>query len=288
MTRRPRSAALPEWLGCEPDGTDQAGARLEPALSVPAPVRPYEELIAAARQARLTAAPANLPSEHEQAKFELGLVVALILDAPEAARGLDLLVNSRQIHPEGAEVFAALLYASERVDGAEFWWRFAAGSGSRISAYCLHLHHLRLGESGDADYWLAWSRDLAERARPTPPRPLRSSQPLLPEAVRRDILARCHRGLAPRLPAALEAVINQLPVRADDPDFGHVPRPDAFAIDGLEPRTGPARTAPAAPAPDAPALDAAELEAGELDAAELEAGDFEAAPSCRTRPPRPA
>ncbi|MCX4744385.1 hypothetical protein OG455_02445 [Kitasatospora sp. NBC_01287] len=211
--------------------------------SIPTPVRPYEDLIATARQARLTAAPANLPTEHEQAKFELGLVVALILDAPEAARGLDLLVNDRQIHPEGAEVFAALLYATERRDGAEFWWRFAAGSGSRIAAYCLHLHHLWLGELSDADYWLAWSRDLAARARPTPPRPLHSSQPLLPDAVRRDILARCHRGLAPRLPAAVEAVIDRLPVESADENHTGVPQPDTLAASALDPEP------PAAPAP---------------------------------------
>ncbi|MGF1432019.1 hypothetical protein [Kitasatospora sp. LaBMicrA B282] len=154
-------------------------------------------------------------------------------------------MNSRQIHPEGAEVFAALLYAGGRTDGAEFWWRFAAGSGSRISAYCLHLHHLHLGEPSDADYWLAWSRDLAARSHPAPPRPLHSSQPLLPDAVRRDILARCHRGLAPRLPAALEAVIDRLPVKADDPDFGEVPQPADLATSALEPE-------PPTPAADTP------------------------------------
>ncbi|WP_327065293.1 glycoprotein [Kitasatospora sp. NBC_01302] len=243
--------ALESWLGLDPaeppepaapdrgarPGAD-AAASAGP-LVVPAPPRPYDERIATAREARLTAAPVNLHSEHEQARFELGLVVALVLDAPEAASGLDLLVNSQQIQPEGAEVFAALLYATGRIDGAEFWWRFAAGSGSRISAYCLHLHHLHLGELSDADYWQAWSRDLAERAElaeaSPPPRPLRSSQPLLPDAVRRDILARCHRGLAPQLPPALAAVIEQLPVKMDEFDLREIPQPDSLGPGTLTP-----------------------------------------------------
>ncbi|MFF7636092.1 glycoprotein [Kitasatospora sp. NPDC008050] len=253
--------ALENWLGLDPAQPPEAAAPDQGArpgtgagasagpLVVPAPPRPYDERIATAREARLTAAPVNLHSEHEQARFELGLVVALVLDAPEAARGLDLLVNSQQIQPEGAEVFAALLYATDRIDGAEFWWRFAAGSGSRISAYCLHLHHLHLGELSDADYWQAWSRDLAERAERAedsgraegspPPRPLRSSQPLLPDAVRRDILARCHRGLAPQLPPALEAVIKQLPVKIDDFDLREIPQPDSLGTGTLAPDPPP-------------------------------------------------
>ncbi|GAB2719177.1 hypothetical protein GCM10010442_45460 [Kitasatospora kifunensis] len=274
------SEALESWLGldpvrppepaqaAEPDSGAQPGPDPGP-LVVPAPPRPYDERIATAREARLTAAPVNLPSEHEQARFELGLVVALVLDAPEAARGLDLLVNSQQIQPEGAEVFAALLYATERIDGAEFWWRFAAGSGSRIAAYCLHLHHLHLGELSDADYWQAWSRDLAERAERAEqteqtaqagwvedaPPPLRSSQPLLPDAVRRDILARCHRGLAPQLPLALEAVIKQLPVKVDQFGLREIPQPDSLDTETLtpDPAASQARPTPApAPAPAPP------------------------------------
>ncbi|MFJ7244818.1 hypothetical protein ACIQWA_09230 [Kitasatospora sp. NPDC098652] len=190
---------------------------------VPRPERAHAERIAALRQARLTAAPAHLPTEHEQAAFELGLVVALVLGAPCASRGLDLLVNARRIQPEGAEVFGALLYATGKEEGAEFWWRFAAGSGSGTAAYCLHLHHLKLGETDDADYWRAWSEQLSTAERPPGPRPLLMSRPLLPEDVRRDILARVHRGLAPQLPPALVAVIDRLPLQ--DGDEEEVPNP---------------------------------------------------------------
>ncbi|MEU1504549.1 hypothetical protein [Kitasatospora sp. NPDC005748] len=191
---------------------------------IPRPERAHAERIAALRLARLTAAPTHLPSEHEQATFELGLVVALVLGTPEAARGLDLLVNARRIQPEGAEVFAALLYATGREEGAEFWWRFAAGSGSGTAAYCLHLYHLRYGETDDADYWRAWSDQLAAAlgppgARPRGPTPPRVDRPLLPDDVRRDVLSRCHRGLAPQLPPTLVEVIDRLP-RQGDPGRG--------------------------------------------------------------------
>ncbi|MFE7588498.1 hypothetical protein ACFU6K_03785 [Kitasatospora sp. NPDC057512] len=195
-----------------PDGPGRAdGGRT--VFRVPRPERAHAERIAAVRRAQLTAAPAHLPSEHEQAAFELGLVVALVLGAPDASRGLDLLVNARRIQPEGAEVFGALLYATGKEEGAEFWWRFAAGSGSGTAAYCLHLHHLMLGESDDADYWRAWSDQLATAERTPGPRDLRMNRPLLPDDVRRDILSRVHHGLAPQLPPALVAVIDRLPVQ---------------------------------------------------------------------------
>lgn len=212
-------------VGTPPPGGARGSEEGRAPLWVPRAERAHAERIAALRRARLTAAPTHLPSEHEQAAFELGLVVALVLGAPDASRGLDLLVNARRIQPEGAEVFAALLYATGREEGAEFWWRFAAGSGSGTAAYCLHLHHLKLGETDDADYWRAWSDQLAAAERRPRPRALRMSRPLLPEDVRRDILSRVHRGLAPQLPPALVAVIDRLPVQEDDGDPAEVPSP---------------------------------------------------------------
>ncbi|MEU8510436.1 hypothetical protein AB0C76_02445 [Kitasatospora sp. NPDC048722] len=236
MTPRPRPGPEPQQYPAEPhppvdgpgapppDGARSAEQGRAP-FHVPRPERAHAERIAALRQARLTAGPPHLPTEHEQAAFELGLVVALVLGAPDASRGLDLLVNARRIQPEGAEVFGALLYATGREEGAEFWWRFAAGSGSGTAAYCLHLHHLMLGETDDADYWRAWSDQLATAERTYGPRPLRVSRPLLPDDVRRDILSRCHRGLAPQLPPALVAVIDRLPVQDGGGDPHEVPSP---------------------------------------------------------------
>ncbi|GHF72485.1 hypothetical protein GCM10018790_57940 [Kitasatospora xanthocidica] len=207
--------------GPPPGAWTASGGRA--VVHVPRPERAHADRIAAVRQARLTAAPTHLPSEYEQASFELGLVVALVLGAPDASRGLDLLVNACRIQPEGAEVFGALLYATGKEEGAEFWWRFAAGSGSGTAAYCLHLHHLMLGETDDADYWRAWSDQLSTAERQPGPRTLTMSRPLLPEDVRRDILSRVHRGLAPQLPPALVAVIDRLPLQGDEAE--EVPSP---------------------------------------------------------------
>ncbi|MBO1418024.1 hypothetical protein, partial [Streptomyces sp. FH025] len=131
-----------------------------------------------AAAAHITAAPAPFPSEHEQAFHELELAVALVLNAPQAGRSLDRLVNSDQVHPEGALVFASLLYVTSRVEGAQFWWQFAAGAGSATAAYLLHLHHLSLGEARDAAHWRGQTERLATT--PRPPRTFQAVKPLLP------------------------------------------------------------------------------------------------------------
>ncbi|WP_316521199.1 hypothetical protein [Kitasatospora brasiliensis] len=177
-----------------------------------------------AAAAHITAAPPPFPSEHEQAFHELNLTIALVLNAPQAGRSLARLVNSDQVHPEGALVFASLLHITDRPEGAQFWWQFAAGGGNATAAYLLHLHHLSLGETRDAAHWRGQTEQLATKSRAAP-HTGRTVTPLLPDDVRLDILARCHEGLSPRLPAALEAVINRLTVDCDDEDFGEIPQP---------------------------------------------------------------
>jgi hypothetical protein len=178
------------------------------------------------RAAAVRPAPARYASEHEQARYELDLTTALVINTPQAAEHLSHLVDDRQIEPEGALVFACLLHLTGHVEACRFWWQFAAGGGSHTAAYCLYLHHRRHAEFRDADYW----RREAARLRDLPPertaaRPAAARRPLLPEHIRRDLLAQCHRGAHPHLPAALEAVINQLKVDDDDLDFGEIPQP---------------------------------------------------------------
>ncbi|MFI6449697.1 hypothetical protein [Kitasatospora sp. NPDC050543] len=219
-----------------PDGTD--GTDAPDAPDAPTRVFPGGPGVPPAGPVHITAAPARLPSEHEQAAHELALATALVLNAPQASRALDLLVNSDRIHPEGAVVLASLLFITGREDAAQFWWQFAAGSGNGTSAYCLHLYHLHIGETRDAAYWRAQAEFLAANPRPTRARGYRSGRPLLPEDVRRDILSRCHRGLHPRLPTALEAVINRLLVDSDDEDFGEIPQPShTLAVELTSART---------------------------------------------------
>ncbi|MFD6750935.1 hypothetical protein ACFWDC_38360, partial [Streptomyces anthocyanicus] len=55
---------------------------------------------------------------------------------------------------DGALVLAYLLHLTGHPESAQFWWQLAAGAGHREAAYCLHLHHLALGEAREAWHWL--------------------------------------------------------------------------------------------------------------------------------------
>ncbi|MFD9596019.1 hypothetical protein ACFWA9_25180 [Kitasatospora sp. NPDC059973] len=229
MNRNLDHPGLTSWLdggpACNGWPTDtEAGGRTEVFTGTAAapPVQPP----------RITVAPAPFPSAHEQAAHELSLAIALVLNAPQAGASLKQLVNGSRIHPEGALVLACLLALTGRVDAAQFWWQFAAGSGSTTAAYLLHLHHQQAGETRDAAYWRAQAENLAENSRHRAG-PHRPATTLLPEQVRHDILARCHDGLAPRLPPRLQAVLNQLVVDGEDEDFGEIPQPSASLVEDL-------------------------------------------------------
>lgn len=90
---------------------------------------------------------------HGQAARDLRVLSHLLLQDPQAARGLARLVNDAAIEPDGALVFACMLYLTGRKDSAQFWWQFAAGAGSDRAAYCLYLHHRQRGELRDAMHW---------------------------------------------------------------------------------------------------------------------------------------
>ncbi|MFE6867130.1 hypothetical protein ACFVFS_11260 [Kitasatospora sp. NPDC057692] len=181
---------------------------------------------------RLLTAPNPLSSDHQQAAHELDLAVSLVLAMPSAAASLTLLVDGEQIHPEGALVLGALLYVAGHRDGAQFWWQFAAGGGSYTSASFLSLLHRSLGEFLDAEVWRQQAEALAITPR-APQRVLGSTRALLPAKVLTDILARCHYGLDVKLPPRLAAVIHQLPVAGDDPEYGELPQPSATLVRDL-------------------------------------------------------
>ncbi|GAA2147370.1 hypothetical protein GCM10009760_38220 [Kitasatospora kazusensis] len=181
---------------------------------------------------RLMTAPAPFPSEHQQAAHELDLLAALVLAQPPAAASLDLLVNDRHIHPEGALVLGALLQVTGHPDGAQLWWQFAAGGGNYTAASCLNLLHRSRGEPLDADFWRLQAEQLAADPRPVR-QVLDSPRELLPRHVRADIIARCHEGLDLRLPPRLAAVVNQLPVHGDDEDYGEIRQLSAGLVRNL-------------------------------------------------------
>jgi hypothetical protein len=164
------------------------------------------------------------------ARRELDLTCAQVLNGPEAST-LSKLDNSRQIDPDGALVFACLLYIVGCEDGALFWWQFAAGGGSSSAANCLSLHHRRNGAFEDASHW----REQADRLLANPlgcdRTPTQAAQhQLLPDDIAKDLLAQCRRGVRPRLPAELEEVIKEL-VTEYDADFGGIPKPSPLLSD---------------------------------------------------------
>jgi hypothetical protein len=163
---------------------------------------------------------------------ELDLISASVLNGPEASK-LSQLDNSRQIDPEGALVFACLLYIADRDDGAQFWWQFAAGGGSSSAATCLSLHHRRNGAFDSAAHWREQADRLLASLSSCDRTPTQATQqPLLPDHVAKDLLAQCGRGLRPRLPAELEEVIKELRTEYDA-DFGGIPKPSPLLSDVL-------------------------------------------------------
>ncbi|MDX3698055.1 hypothetical protein PV726_49570 [Streptomyces europaeiscabiei] len=96
-----------------------------------------------------------------QAGQRLSVVCRWILNKPDAADHVDRLAqepetpaDERHLDVDGALVFACLLHLTDHRESAQFWWQLAAGAGHRAAAYCLHLHHLSLGETREARHWL--------------------------------------------------------------------------------------------------------------------------------------
>ncbi|MER6610732.1 hypothetical protein ABT282_33765 [Streptomyces sp. NPDC000927] len=66
---------------------------------------------------------------------------------------LDDFITPRLPEPPGAQVLGGILQLAESEENARFWWQYAVGAGDPASSYCLHLHHLALGERSEARWW---------------------------------------------------------------------------------------------------------------------------------------
>ncbi|WP_037680674.1 hypothetical protein [Streptomyces griseus] len=115
----------------------------------------------AADAAAATAKPHPDTVRAAQAGQRLSVVCRWILNRPDAADHVDrlaqepeTLTDDRHLDVDGALVFACLLHLTDHRESAQFWWQLAAGAGHRAAAYCLHLHHLALGETREARHWL--------------------------------------------------------------------------------------------------------------------------------------
>lgn len=102
-----------------------------------------------------------------KAGHQLSVVARWVLNQPQAADHVERLAEEigangttdqctplKDMDVDGALVFACMLYLAGHPESASFWWGVAAGAGHRTAAYCLHLHHLELGEVKEADHWL--------------------------------------------------------------------------------------------------------------------------------------
>lgn len=178
----------------------------------------------------------------------------LVLDAAchvRAARALDdlawSLAESRPFAelalaagtwPHGSEpalLFGALLHLADRMEGAQFWFQYAAGAGSRTAARLLHLHHLARAEVDTARHW----RALAEALPPDEGLPhlpevpenleealgasvIWTSPPISTQDLTALTAVRGHGGRPPyRLPARLRRAVTALS-RNVDQDQGEV------------------------------------------------------------------
>ena len=101
-----------------------------------------------------------------KAGHQLSVIARWVLNQPQAAGHVERLAQEigadgppqraplKDMDVEGALVFACMLYLAGHPESALFWWQLAAGAGHRAAAYCLHLHHLEVGELKEADHWL--------------------------------------------------------------------------------------------------------------------------------------
>ncbi|MGW0940148.1 hypothetical protein [Streptomyces sp. NPDC002666] len=98
-----------------------------------------------------------------QAGQRLSVISRWVLNEPDSAERMSRIAQDSersacgaddQLDVDGALVFACLLHLTGHPESAQFWWQLAAGAGSRAAEYCLHLHHLRLGEGREAQHWL--------------------------------------------------------------------------------------------------------------------------------------
>jgi hypothetical protein len=163
--------------------------------------------------------------QDERARRQLDLIAARVLNTPQAAASLSRLEITDHVEPEGAVVFACLLYLVGREEGAEFWWKFAAGGGDYIAAQCLALHSER-NAGPDAEHWREEAESLFVQQGERAPKPTSAAQhPLLPDHVTKQLLAQCLRGVQPRLPDKVEEAVDDLVDEYRDESLGKIPLP---------------------------------------------------------------
>ncbi|WP_406388903.1 hypothetical protein [Streptomyces sp. NBC_00887] len=101
------------------------------------------------------APPAAVPEEptEQQAAQNLNTLCEAVVTRKTALSTLNTFLTPQLPEPPGARVLGCILQLAESEENARFWWQYAAGAGDPAASYCLYLHHLALGEHGEADWW---------------------------------------------------------------------------------------------------------------------------------------
>ncbi|MFE5862168.1 hypothetical protein ACFQ77_16690, partial [Streptomyces virginiae] len=89
---------------------------------------------------------------HERAARALDRLARALADSPEFTR-VALDADAWPYSPPSALLFASLLHLSGRMEGAQFWFQYAAGAGSATAARALYLLHLSRAEVTIAHHW---------------------------------------------------------------------------------------------------------------------------------------
>lgn len=198
---------------------------------------------------RATAEPTGILGEGEAAE-DLRTLCETVVTHPRALADLPLFLSRSLPEPPGARVLGCILQLTAREDSARFWWQYAAGAGDPASTYCLYLHHLALGERGEAAWWHTQAditpatldeeetvQEVATALRILSALKTTGAAPV-PESVR-NVLA--------YVPAAVGFVDDDLDLALPDPDFPD--RIKAIAGSRTVPASGPRRCGPRAPLP---------------------------------------
>ncbi|MEV7797043.1 hypothetical protein AB0O68_34580 [Streptomyces sp. NPDC087512] len=198
---------------------------------------------------------ASNPPVYRRAAMNLAELSCRVVRDPDTVEAMAQLVNERsRIEPAGALTFVCLLYLSDRSEGAQFWWQFAAGAGVATAAYCLYLHHTQYSEDDMARFWYRQAltlhhhtgSDLYPRIYTQPPTPLTEScSP--PRAVAATMVAVTQQSPGDCVDDPARATVGVLSWALDhfkiadavcrleadtDEDYGLVPRPDpALAVE---------------------------------------------------------
>jgi hypothetical protein len=183
--------------------------------SIPITSTPFDVGAALRRLAADTdpSTPARDMARATRAAQQLSVICRWVLNTPDAAAQIDRLARDPDsdsiddlLEAGGALVFACVLYLTNYRESAQFWWQLAAGADRRTAAYCLHLHHLSLGEEREARHWFHQVTDtLLDSETEAPDEVFLSSMKKLTDYVR---TTGCTRASAPT--GGLEMEINRL------------------------------------------------------------------------------